>query len=470
MLATGTILDNKYRLDRPIGRGGMGMVWLAERLGWHAPVAVKLIHLELLQANPKSPLRPELRPALLQRFFSEASTTAAIRSPHVVQILDHGVDSTLGLPFIVMELLDGETLEQRLHREPRLSTTSIAHLFSHVSRALTRLHEARMVHRDLKPSNIFLTKNEDEIVVKLLDFGITKTHAGALSEAPITATGEQLGTPYYMSPEQIRGSKQIDFRADIWAMGVIAFECFTGQRPFDGDTLGDLTLKICVEPIPAPSGFAPVPEGFDEWFLRAVSRDRSRTFGSAREAVDALKVVSTHTAFAGTTQVSANATAANQGPTHTQKLEIALTTAALSPVRPAATKTRSARVLALGGSAGLLTVALAFTAFNWSNEKPGQAPTASVSMAPKDQRALPPVPSGSTALDTVRAVVPPAFSARLAPTASAPPSRAAVSSSRSRAAVPAPRSSPRRALPAPAASSNGSSATAPPDRLLQDRL
>jgi serine/threonine-protein kinase len=224
----------------------------------------------------------------LRRFLVEAKTAAAIRSPHVVQILDHGVDPGLSLAYIVMELLDGETLEERLQRRGRLTGDETVRVMGQVAKALSRVHEANLVHRDLKPSNIFLVRNDDEDLVKVLDFGIAKAGATALDEVPITATGQQLGTPVYMSPEQIRGMPDVDFRADLWAFGVIAYECLVGERPFDGETLGDLSLKICAEPIPRPSRVAPLPLEFDDWFGRCVNRERQFTFGSAREAADRL--------------------------------------------------------------------------------------------------------------------------------------------------------------------------------------
>lgn len=281
------ILGGKYRLVKPIGRGGMGSVWQAEHVEWKAPIALKLVHLpSQAETNPNH----RLDDALEQRFLSEVKTAAAIRSPHVVQILDHGIDPTLGQPYIAMELLDGETLEARLTRRGRLDANEAVQLLSQVAKALTRLHEAQVVHRDLKPSNVFIVHNDGEDLAKLLDFGIAKVASTTLDQRPLTETGEQLGTPFYMSPEQIRGMRDVDFRADIWAFGVIGFECLTGVRPFQGSTLGDLSLKICAEPIVNPSHFAAVPRSFDDWFQKCVHRERELTFGSAREAVEALKV------------------------------------------------------------------------------------------------------------------------------------------------------------------------------------
>jgi eukaryotic-like serine/threonine-protein kinase len=300
---TGTVLAGKYRLESLIGRGGMGSVWRAEHLGLSAPVAVKLLDLVGFTLTTEA----------LQRFHREARAAANIRSPHVVQILDHGVDQTLGVPFIVMELMEGESLAQRLARSGRISAAEVAHVFNHVARALVRAHEAGIVHRDLKPDNVFLVRNEDEIVAKVLDFGIAKGQAHGLGHDSATRTGAVMGTAYYMSPEQISGDKNVDLRTDLWAFGVMACECLTGRRPFDAPSIGGLTLKICVEPIPVPSSFAAVPAGFDAWFLRIVNRDPAQRFASVREAADALRAVLTGDVGG---QRSVAAASASAEPTH----------------------------------------------------------------------------------------------------------------------------------------------------------
>lgn len=278
MLA-GSILAGKYRLEVLLGRGGMGSVWRATHLGLHAPVAIKLIEPHIV-----------VNPDAVERFHREARAAAGLRSPHVVQILDHGVDDATQAPFIAMELLEGESLAQRLERLQRLSPEETARVLSHVSRALSRAHESGIVHRDLKPDNVFIVRNDDEEVAKVLDFGIAKSQ-GALGADSATRTGAVMGTPYYMSPEQISGAKNVDFRADLWALGVIACECLTGTRPFDAETIGGLALKICVEPLPRPSSLGPVPVGFDAWFERAVARPPLSRFGSARELAEELRRV-----------------------------------------------------------------------------------------------------------------------------------------------------------------------------------
>jgi serine/threonine-protein kinase len=271
-----SVVAKRYRLISLLGRGGMGEVWRAEQLDLKAHVAVKIL-------NPTLSINGES----LQRFNREAQAAAALRSPHVVQILEHGFDSELGVAFIAMEMMEGESLAQRLRRVNRLSQAETARVISHVARALSRAHEAGIVHRDLKPDNVFLVANEDEEVAKVLDFGVAKAKNLSLDTA--TRTGAVMGTPYYMSPEQIAGEKSVDFRTDLWALGVIACECLTGRRPFDAESLGGLAIAICTKPTPRPSTLAPVPAAFDAWFERAVARDPEGRFQSARELAEALR-------------------------------------------------------------------------------------------------------------------------------------------------------------------------------------
>jgi serine/threonine protein kinase len=270
-VAPNRILGGKYRLIRPLDKGGMGSVWLAEHLSLASPVAVKLIATEAAMTTHR-----------LERFVREARTAAASRSPHVVQVLDYGVDETT--PYIVMELLEGESLAERLQRVGRLSLRQTERIIVHVSRAIARAHERGIVHRDLKPANVFITHNEDDEVVKIFDFGVAKATESLSIPGKHTRTGSWLGTPYYMSPEQLEGDRQCDYRTDIWAMGVIAFECLLGRLPFTGDTIGILVLAICSRPTPVPSEHGSVPAGFDAWFARACARSRDQRFRSARDA------------------------------------------------------------------------------------------------------------------------------------------------------------------------------------------
>ena len=281
LMAKGLVLANRFRLIAKLGEGGMGSVWSADDLTLDSKVAVKLIDPNIASSTEA-----------LGRFKREAQAAAALRSVHVVQILDHGFDVENGLPFIAMELLEGESLAARLTRLKRLPAIDTADILSQVARALTRAHEKGIVHRDLKPENIFLVREGENEIAKVLDFGIAKrTGAFGNTGGLKTGTGALLGTPYYMSPEQALGQSTIDHRADIWSLGIIAYECLAGFRPFDKETLGALLMAICNEPLPVPSTVAPVPPGFDAWFAKVAARKPEERFASAAEATAQLRVV-----------------------------------------------------------------------------------------------------------------------------------------------------------------------------------
>jgi len=275
----GRIIAGRYRLTSKLGQGGMGSVWRAEHLSLGSEVAIKLI-------DPAVAGSPEVR----ARFVREAQAAAQLRSPHVVQIIDYGVDDET--PFIAMELMVGESLSDRLDREGRLSPEVTARIVTEVSRALGKAHEIGIIHRDLKPDNIFLVHNDDSEIAKVLDFGVAKKAAYGTEGAGMTSTGAVLGTPYYMSPEQAEGLKDLDHRTDIWALGVITYECMLGVRPFDSETLGGLFLAICTRAKPVPSALvSDLPTGFDEWFERCTARLLPDRFATAREAAAALRDV-----------------------------------------------------------------------------------------------------------------------------------------------------------------------------------
>lgn len=271
------VLALRYRLIEKLGSGGFGTIWRAHHLVLEAPVAVKLIAAEVAEDVNA-----------VERFLREAKAAAALRSPHVVQILDYGVDD--GTPFMVMELLEGETLAQRVRRRGPLSTESTVRFITHVCRAMARAHAAGIVHRDLKPENVFIIENEGDELAKVLDFGVAKLDSSLTAASSRTRTGSLLGTPYYMSPEQVQGTKEVDHRSDLWSIGVIAFECLTGKKPFVSDGLGELVLQICVRPMPVPSQIATqLPGEFDAWFKQALERDPERRFQSAAALAAALR-------------------------------------------------------------------------------------------------------------------------------------------------------------------------------------
>ena len=252
-------------------------MWLAEHLTLRSHVAVKLIK-PTLAASPE----------VVRRFEREARAAASLRSPHVVQVLDFGVDK--GSPYLVMEYLSGESLGARLGRRGRLPPHEVWTVMSQLGRAIARAHDQGFVHRDLKPDNIFLVDDQPDFFVKVLDFGIAKALGASRTQvgAPLTESGAMLGTPHHMSPEQAEG-REVDGRSDLWSMAVVAFECLTGRMPFDGTSLPALLRSICFDPIVVPSQATSVPPGFDAWFAKAVERDVDRRFQTARALVEALE-------------------------------------------------------------------------------------------------------------------------------------------------------------------------------------
>jgi serine/threonine-protein kinase len=271
--STGPIAG-KYRLVRMLGRGGMGSVWEASHVTLGTRFAIKFIEAQYAGNE-------ELR----RRFRNEAIAAARLQSRHVVQVLDHGCTDE-GEPYIVMEMLQGQSLRDRLETGGRLSLADTARVVDQVARALTRAHASGIVHRDLKPENIFLARepDSDQDVVKVVDFGIAKLLPSAPGETSGTRSGMILGTWSYMSPEQARGLRSVDQRSDLWSLGVVAYRCVVGELPFDAPVPADVFIAIVTGTPPAPSRRVPdLPAAFDAWFARAVAKDPESRFQSAAE-------------------------------------------------------------------------------------------------------------------------------------------------------------------------------------------
>jgi serine/threonine-protein kinase len=250
----------------------MGTVWLARDQKLGRSVALKLMAGELAQMSE----------ALL-RFEREAKAVAKLHSTHVVQVFDYGLQE--GLPFIVMELLEGENLSQRLRRQGQLSLDEVAKMLDQMCKGLKAAHAAGLVHRDLKPSNVFIARRDDDEVVKLLDFGVVKALNPNMNEgsSEATSTGILLGTPQYMSPEQARAIKEIDHRSDLWSAAVIVFRLLTGKNPFRGESVGDVVLKICSDELPRIADYVTCPANLDLFFEKAFARNPRDRFQSAAE-------------------------------------------------------------------------------------------------------------------------------------------------------------------------------------------
>jgi eukaryotic-like serine/threonine-protein kinase len=277
-LDAGIVIASRYRIEKALAVGGMGSIWVARHVELDSLVAIKF----MVPSHAESSTGRE-------RFKREAKICAELRVPNVVQVYDYGIEDDT--PYLVMELLEGEDLQARIRRERRLTPAVTLGIVHQVSKALERAHGLGLVHRDIKPANIFLARQGGEEVVKVLDFGIAKSTAPLLA-GNATKTGTLLGSPYYMSPEQVRRSKQVDHRSDLWALGVIVYECLTGRRPIQGEELGEVLVEICTGEIPLASTVVPeLGPGVDAFLSRALAREQDQRFQSARELTEAFAAV-----------------------------------------------------------------------------------------------------------------------------------------------------------------------------------
>jgi serine/threonine-protein kinase len=284
-IADGTTLLGKYRVIREVGRGGMAAVYEAEQLSLGKKVALKVLAAELAASN-----------VVIERFFREARAAASVKSPHIVDVYDSGRLED-GRPFIAMEMLDGESLYDRMARVRIIDVATTVRVINHCGKGLAKAHAAGIVHRDLKPENIFLTKGEDgEELVKILDFGLAKFYAPVNPDEKtkrLTREGAVFGTPAYMSPEQVKGQGSVDHRSDLWALGCMAYECLLGRPVWNMDQGVAMTFaSIATGTIPTPSRIrTDLPLAFDEWFKKCLARDPANRFQSAKELADALAKV-----------------------------------------------------------------------------------------------------------------------------------------------------------------------------------
>jgi serine/threonine-protein kinase len=268
-LVAGTPINESLVLERELGEGGMGKIWVAyDRSSGHRYV-VKLLASEWVGDEQSR-----------MRFEREAEAARQVDSPYVVRTYGHGV-APGGVPYIVMELLHGRDLGKMLEEQKRLPAAVVATIMAQTAHALGRAHDVGIVHRDIKPENIFL---EDApgggVSVKLLDFGLA---VGAHQQkVRMTSTGMLVGTPYYWSPEQSLSARSADRRSDLWSLGVVAFQALTGRLPFEMTNFAALTLAIHSAPVPPPSslvgGLSPA---IDAWIAKALTREPDGRFQTA---------------------------------------------------------------------------------------------------------------------------------------------------------------------------------------------
>lgn len=259
----------------------MGMVWVAFHTTLGIEVAVKFLDVE-----------GESREDALQRFEREANIVARLKSPYIVQIIDYGVDEEYR-PYLAMELLQGESLRDRLKRRNVLGLTEVTDIVLHCCQALHRAHRSDVIHRDIKPANIFLVEDEDGLTTKLLDFGVAKSFSNTFASMQTTGSGILVGTPAYMSPEQATGLVTLDGRSDLFSLALMAWRCLVGHHPHEppGKTLGigELLTAMATRPVPLPSEMGiHLPPELDIWFAKALAMEREDRFASAREMANAL--------------------------------------------------------------------------------------------------------------------------------------------------------------------------------------
>jgi eukaryotic-like serine/threonine-protein kinase len=279
MFKSGQLIDARYALAAPIGEGSMASVWQAEDLILKRQIAIKFLALDAV-ADPQP---------MIERFLREARVAASVQHRNVIHVADFGTQD--GFPFMVMELLDGETLRDRLLRAPPMAHHRIVHVVSLTLRGLAAIHDAGVIHRDLKPENIFLQSDAHSVFPKIIDFGVALGYGPGnegLSVLPHQA-GLIAGTPQYMSPEQARGEADLDPSSDLYSVGVILYECLAGELPFDAESVNQLLASVQNDTPMALCEIAPdVPPILAEFVERAMSKDRRERWTSARSMRAAL--------------------------------------------------------------------------------------------------------------------------------------------------------------------------------------
>ena len=287
----GHVVGAKYRVEQLIGAGGMGTVWQGVHITLGNKVAIKFI-------KPAYATHPDAR----KRFEIEARAAAKLRTKHAVQVHDFGVTEEQ-IPYLVMEYLEGQSLSEHLMANGPMPGREVGIVIGQAARALAKAHAAGIVHRDLKPDNIFLATNAEDLgeltyCVKLVDFGIAKMvqektePTASYAMGGPTQEGAVVGTPNFMSPEQLTVGGAPGPLTDIWSLGACAFTAMTARIPFEGEVLGDIVLKVCVTKMLVPSELNPAaPAGFDAWFAQACARDPEKRFQTANEMREALERV-----------------------------------------------------------------------------------------------------------------------------------------------------------------------------------
>jgi eukaryotic-like serine/threonine-protein kinase len=404
LVREGETIAGKYRIDRVIGVGGMGMVMAAHHLELDDRVAIKFL-------LPETAASTEA----VERFAREARAAVKIKNEHVARIADVGKLED-GTPYMVMEYLEGSDLAAWLIQHGPLPAEQAVEFVLHAGEAIAEAHSLGIVHRDLKPSNLFVTQRADgALSIKVLDFGISKTVSLGRSGASMTRTAVMVGSPMYMSPQQIRSARDVDAQGDIWALGVILYELIAGVPPFDGENLAELVNRIISEAPPSIHNYRPeVSQALEQVILRCLARDLDQRFASIAELADALLPFAPRRALASVERISGVRPAK-----HTVSLPLPLVSPVVAPpvteppvVEPElqaswrqTTRSRTRTRLFLG-AACLLVAALALVvAFGGTREPaptavkaPARSPTATLLAAGPTSNPAAPTPAPAASL------------------------------------------------------------------------
>jgi len=399
MVPIGAVLAGKYRVERILGQGGMGVVVQATHLQLHQPVAMKFLLPEVL-TNAQ----------VVQRFLREAQAVVRLKSEHVARVIDVGSLED-GAPYMVLEYLDGTDLSHFSRQQ--LTIGQIIDLMLQACEALAEAHAIGIVHRDIKPANFFITRHTDgSLLLKVLDFGISKIQQSTL-EGNLTATSTVMGTPSYMSPEQMKSSRDVDNRSDVWALGIVLYELLQGVPPFVAESFSGIAIKIATEPLPPLS--AQLPQGLAAVVYRCLEKDPTRRFQNVAELAYALAPYAQSTAQAVMSVERTSRVLRIDPPRSTRTSSTGAITQPPRPVR---------RMLVIIGAGGLLGAIVGVAVMvsqgsDKANEPDPQAvPAASTpaSPTPPDREPTLPEAPGTATLTPPLDAAPPAVDAAVATT------------------------------------------------------
>ena len=405
----GDVLAGKYRVESVLGAGGMGVVVAAHHIQLDEKVALKFLRPEALGDAE-----------CVARFEREARAAVKIKSEHVARVIDVGTLET-GAPYIVMEYLDGGDLSGMLAERGPFPFELAVDFVLQACEAIAQAHSLGIVHRDLKPSNLFCIRRPDgQLSIKVLDFGISKTTSTGSSgsgsrDMGMTRTTAVIGSPIYMSPEQMQSSKNVDSRTDIWALGVILFELVTGRVPFEGETVTELAIRVATEPTPSVASLrADVPPALEQAILRCLEKTRERRYQNVAELAAALVAFGSKRAGASLDRIHGTLQRAPTETLHTSPTLALPAASTMAGWQSGSTTRRTGKAaVAVGIAAAVVTlVTVGVLALRKSGATP-LAPgvdTATSAFAPAAPASVPP-PATSVVLAAPSDVAPPASAA-----------------------------------------------------------